>query len=243
MTKSGLAMVAIAGLSLAAVSLTTAAVVGAREMQDSSLWDLIPFDGKARCPFRTLNGNDMRQISWDGDDEVEIKIPSDTQYRPGSGDMVEITGNAQSLAHVRIRNGTIELDCRYNRSGELQITLPGQQFESFTLGGTGRMSLKDLDQRRLTLTVAGAGTVEASGKVRSVDMNLIGASRGRLGDLEVEDITLSSVGSGDAEIAATDKATLNVVGASTVRLLKEPRSLESHIVGASQIIHADEDRI
>jgi hypothetical protein len=45
------------------------------------------------------------------------------------------------------------------------------------------------------------------------------------------------VGSSLVEAAITDSVVLNSVGAATLNLRGEPKSIESHVVGSGRIVH------
>ena len=66
-------------------------------------------------------------VAWDGSDTVKIGINANVQYRPGSGDDMQVTGDPAVISHVRVKDGNIRLDCRGSYPGErLEITLPGR---------------------------------------------------------------------------------------------------------------------
>ena len=48
---------------------------------------------------------------------------------------------------------------------------------------------------------------------------------------------LNLAGASTAEIAATDTVTINSVGAATVTLVTEPKSVKTNIVGSGRILH------
>ena len=87
------------------------------------------------------------------------------------------TGDPQILAHLRVKDGDIELDCRgwHDRAKGVQITLPGQEFRKFTIEGGGTLALNDLNQADAEIKVEGSGKIRANGKVDNLKMEIEGS--------------------------------------------------------------------
>lgn len=180
-----------------------------------------------------------RDIAWDGSSRMGIAMPATVRYRPGSGDLLKVAGDAALISHVLVENGEIKLDCRPvgGKTAPLDITLPGGSFRTFSLAGATRLILSDIDQPELHLNIAGSSSVSGTGKVESLYINGAGLSDAKLGEIPVKQAELNLVGSSSVEIAPEDLLTVNSVGSTTVVLRAEPRNIESHIVGTGRIIH------
>lgn len=242
------AIVAICGLVVCVVCLVAAAAVGGKALRDSgfnfaslrdsnfNLFDML--SDRPRCDYNGSDQQGSRSLAWTGDDGVSIELPANVHYRPGSGDQVVITGNNSLIAHVRIRKDSIRLDCRGLDSEEgIDITLPGRVFHRFNLAGTGNLTLEAIDQPELRISLAGAGTVEASGKTDDLDIDMAGASHARLGTLAAGRVKIRMAGANNAEIAPRDYLNVQIAGVGDVKLLTEPQKIESEIAGAGHIIH------
>jgi hypothetical protein len=181
-----------------------------------------------------------REVAWNGADSVAVALPADIQYSPNNTDqMVKVSGTPALIPHIVVDKGEIKLDCRPGRlkTGRIAIVLPGRSFRSFSLAGFTSLTIRDIDQAELHFNMAGSSKVTAAGKVESLHINGAGASEARLGALSVEDAHLTLVGSSIVEAAVTDSVVLNSVGAATLNLRGEPKRIESHVVGASRIVH------
>jgi hypothetical protein len=182
-----------------------------------------------------------RSLDWNAGETASLSVPGTLHYSPHNGAAMTVTGDAALLPHVRIvEDGQIELDCRAMRTADarLDITLPGRRFHAFNMAGFTRLILSHIDQDDLAMNIAGNSTVEAAGKVQNVEVNGAGLSNADLGGLEAQNAELNLAGASKVEVAADDTVTLNAVGAATLRLAKEPRNLQTHAVGAVQVIHS-----
>ncbi len=123
-------------------------------------------------------------MDWDGSDHARLNLAGQASYTPGTGDRLQASGDPQVLAHLRIREGTVELDCRgwRDRTQDLVITLPGRSFDKFGVTG-GRLILDRLDQQRLSVSIAGSGKVQANGRIEDLKLSIAGSGEMDLGQI------------------------------------------------------------
>ena len=161
-----LALVALIGLTGSAACFGAAAAIGGKDF-GNGFDGLSLFDGRPRCEAVPGANAAVRDLDWDGSDHVGLSVLGPATYTPGSGDKLHATGDPQVLAHLRIRDGNIEMDCRgwRNRTGDVTLTLPGREFRKFALNGGGNLTLNNLNQADLSIGIGGAGKVRANGKV------------------------------------------------------------------------------
>lgn len=171
-----LTFIAIVGLTASAVCMGAAAAIGGRNFGEG-LEGFSWFDGKPHCETVAGATANSRDLDWDGRDHVGLAVLGQASYSPGTGEKVHVTGDPQILAHLRVHDGDIELDCRgwHSRTRDLAITLPGRQFRKFEIAGGGRMVLDRLDQASAKIEIAGAGSVKANGKIDDLKMEIAGS--------------------------------------------------------------------
>lgn len=233
-----LAVVAFTGLVISAVAMGAAAAIGAREFKDGfDGMDFAMFGDRPRCEKTSGAAASSRTMNWDGSDEVSLNVPGRARYTPNGDNELRISGDPDAVAHVRVRDGHIELDCRSWNWGDhaLEITLPGRKFEKFGIAGSGKLELNDLDQREIRVSIAGSGSVKARGKVEEVRINIAGSGDADLGEVASEDATVKIAGSGNADIAPRDEAEIHIAGSGDVNLHTTPRKVETHIMGSGRI--------
>ncbi len=231
-----LAIIAVIGLTGSAVCMGAAAAIGGREFGDNI--DFSMFGDRPRCEIIQGATATSRDIDWDDSDHVGLSVGGHASYAPGSGDKVHLTGDPQTLAHIRLRDGRIEMDC--NRGGHfdrgsLEITLPGREFKKFGIAGSGNLVLHNLNQDRLKVSIAGSGDIKADGKVEHAEIHIAGSGDADLGQVTSQAVEVHIAGSGNTDIAPSDEAEIHIAGSGDVNLHTNPKRLNTHIAGSGRI--------
>jgi len=234
-----LAIVAVIGLTGSAICMGAAAAIGGNQFgKDFDGFDFSMFGDRPRCEMIQGASATSRELDWDGSDHVGLSVGGHARYTPSSDNKVHLTGNPQMLAHVRVRDGNIEMDCRggwRNRDSDIQITLPGQEFKKFGIAGSGNLVLQNLNQNRLKVSIAGSGSIKADGKVEKAEIHIAGSGDADLGQVASQVSEVHIAGSGNTDIAPSDEADIHIAGSGDVNLHTNPRKLETHIAGSGRI--------
>ncbi len=218
-----LAFIAVIGLTASAACMGAAAAIGGKDFKegfDGFSW----FDGKPRCEAVAGATAGSRDLDWDGSDEIKLAVLGQANYAPGNDNRLHASGDPQVLAHLRVRDGSIEMDCRgwRNRTRDVTITLPGREFREFTIAGGGKLVLDKLNQSKAEITIAGAGNVKANGRIDNLEMTIAGS-----GDADFDQLTAR-------------RAEFGIAGSGTVKAKGTVDALEIGIAGSG---HADFDGI
>jgi hypothetical protein len=236
-----LALVAVLGLTGSAVCMGAAAAIGGREFGRSwgngmDFSDFMDRD-RPRCESVDNATASSRDLDWDGSDHFSLNVPGHASYTPGSDNRVHVSGDAQLLAHLRVRDGRLEMNCRGWRGDRdaLTITLPGQEFKKFGIAGSGNLVLHNLDQNRLKVSIAGSGNIKADGKVEHAEIHIAGSGDADLGEVKSQISEVHIAGSGNTDIAPADEADIHIAGSGDVNLHSNPKKVETHIAGSGRI--------
>ena len=231
-----LAVVAGTGIAVSVACLSLAAALAGDNLRSLHFGNLFRSCGEGNLADVT---NNTREIAWDSDgDEVTINVPATVTYRPGTGTMLIARGSPEVLSHLRVRDGRIGLDCRGLSFGsDLELTLPGLPLSDFTLNGSGRLVLENINQPALEVSLRGSGEIEATGVAEDVSLSIAGSGEARLANLAVKSMEVRIAGSGDAEIAPEDEVNIRIAGSGDIRLLTEPRNIKTSIAGSGDIVH------
>ena len=232
-----LAIVAIIGLSASAVCMGAAAAIGGNEFgKGFDGMDLGMFGDRPRCEKVAGGGATSRILEWDGSDHVSLSVGGHATYTPGSDDQLHVSGDPQAIAHIRVRDGRIEMDCRSWRGGDsLQITLPGREFKKFGIAGSGNLELQKLDQPMVKISIAGSGNIKADGRIEHTEVHIAGSGDVDLAHVETKVTEVHIAGSGNTDIAPTEEADIHIAGSGDVNLHSNPKRLETHIAGSGRI--------
>ena len=157
-------------------------------------------------------------LEWAGSDAVRIKIPAQVHFQPGPKPQASVSGDADLVSHVRLRDGTLGwdtpewdalIDCP--PPGDLVVRLTGPAVTAWTLDGSGELDLSDLKQDALRIAVHGSGAVTASGEAHVASLDSSGSGRADLGRLITEKINANIHGSGDLKLSDTKQNELRIV--------------------------------
>ena len=249
--RTKLAIIAVSGLAISAVCLGGAFALGGHALGNavfgtdlSSLADLPRCDTKAQ-PMATASS---RSLPWDGNgDRAAVALPANVHYQAGSGDELVVKGDPEFVAHLRVKDGLVSLDCNgnfhFNKDDRIDVTLPGRRtFKSFALLGTGDVELSGLSQPEVKLSIAGAGDIRADGKTDNLKVDVRGSGNLKLGDLAAKNVDVDIKGSGKAEVAPQDSLNVDMAGSGTIYLRSEPKKIETSIHGSGNIVHPDGTR-
>lgn len=237
-----LAFVAVIGLSASAVCMGAAAAMGGgkdygRDFfgEDGALASV--FGEQPRCERLGDATATSRELDWDGSDHLGLSVPGRAVYTPGGDNMVHVTGDPQAIAHLRVRDGRIEMDCHgwHGSHDAFNITLPGQEFKRFSVSGSGKLTLQKLDQMNIRINVSGSGSVKADGKVEHADIHISGSGDADLSQMKTNIASVRISGSGSSDISPSDEADIHVSGSGDVNLHSNPKRLETHISGSGRI--------
>jgi hypothetical protein len=234
-----LAIAAIIGLSTCAVCMGAAAAIGGQEIGKTfDGMDFSMFGDQPRCEAVAGATATSRDLDWDGSDSISLSVPGTSRYSPTNDRKVHITGDPQALAHIRVRDGHIEMNCNGHwRFGDtdIAITLPGGEFKKFSIAGSGRLTLDNLNQEKLKVSIAGSGNIKANGKVGETEIHIAGSGDADLGQVATRETTVRIAGSGNTDIAPTEGADIHIAGSGDVNLHTNPKRLETHIAGSGRI--------
>jgi hypothetical protein len=228
-----LVTIAILGLLTSAVCIGAAAAIGGGSLGNGFAG---LFDHGPHCPGIDGATATSRDLDWDGSDKVELVVFSDARYTPGIDTKLHASGDPQVLAHLRIRDGKIDLDCRGWRDGDkITLTLPGREFRTFAIAGRSDLKLDRLNQSYMKAKIAGTGTIQANGRVDDLSVEVAGLGHADFGKVTGRSAKVELAGISSADIAPTETAKIKIAGPSTVNLHSDPKELDTHIAGPGSL--------
>jgi hypothetical protein len=248
-------LILIAGIGLGASSICVGAAAAFGGGDDSF------FDSRPACEASAGATAATRDMDWDGSDHAALNFSGHASYTPGSGDRLRASGDPQVLAHLRVRHGMVELDCRgwRDRTRDVTVTLPGRAFEKFDVMG-GDLVLDKLNQSSLAVAIAGSGKVQASGRIGEAKLSIAGSGTINADQLaatrasaeiagsgairakgSIDDLGIKIAGSGHADFgrAASRTARVEISGHGDVDIAPTERA-DINISGSGDVtLHSD----
>jgi len=228
-----LTVIAIVGLTASAICMGAAAAIGGGSFGDGL--DMFMDGDRDHCQRVSATATN-RDLDWDGSDKVQVVVYSDVRYTPGSDNKLHASGDPQVLAHLRIHDGIIDLDCRGWRDRDMiKLTLPGREFRKFGIAGRSDLTLNQVNQTNLRVEVAGTGTIKANGKVDDLDIKMAGIGHADFGKVQGRSARVEMAGVATADIAPSESADIKIAGPSTVNLYSNPKELDTQIAGPGRL--------
>ena len=173
----------------AAVCLTGAAALVGHDIRTNG-WDLNLVKigdhvrivkGQATAPEQTANA----LLNWSGGDRLDIDLPGEVTYTQGATASVHVSGPQALVSRVRIDGGrlylapgdepaeSIHLSIDHGRldatgpDTQLHVTIVAPAVTSFTVSGSGGLSVHDYSQPALDIALNGSGAIDVDGKTQA----------------------------------------------------------------------------
>jgi len=202
-----LAFVATTGLIGSALFLALgAALAGPNWTDKARLWGV----GQSNCGSATSTSSEVT-LPFAASDSMTILLSASIHYQPGDKAEAVISGDPALLQHLRLEAGQVGLNCNPGWFGSrLDIKLSGPPITRWELRGSGDLSLSQISQPKLDVTIKGSG-VTAMGTVNAVHLGIFGSGEARFEDLAAQSAQVEIRGSGDARVTAQVDADVLIV--------------------------------
>jgi hypothetical protein len=187
---------------------------------------------------------DRLEWVWDGGDHFGIGGSAIVHYQPGGSPRIIVRGPADLLSHVRFDHGELRMDDSFfgfHFSDEkLDVTLTGMTLHKVGVAGSGAIHMGEIHQDRLSLSIAGSGSFDASGKVDDLSTHIAGSGRGDLSKLASNSLTTNIAGSGKLDAGTTQKANISISGSGEIHFAGAmPEDIQTHISGSGRVSDAE----
>ena len=123
--------------------------------------------------------------------------------------------------------------------GDLTIVMTASSVTHFELSGSGKLAIQGYKHDNLSVDLAGNADVSANGETQTLALSISGSGDSDLTGLKLSDANVDIQGSGEATLAPTGKAAINISGSGDVTLLSRPSKLESNVSGSGAIHQKD----
>ncbi len=258
--RAPLAIIAVSGFVVAAVSLGGALALGGNTVGKTGFGLGWPSCDSTGMPAATAT---IRSLPWDGGSErATIAVAANVHYQNGVGDQLVIKGDPRIVSHIRVHDGIVDRDCRFGffhfgGSDRVDVTLPGRKtFQEFEMLGSGNMQLSGLSQPALKIVVSGSGNVavegitdrletevngsgnvDARGKTDDLKAGIEGSGTLKLDTLVAKNADIDISGSGGAQLANLSPQTvkISVSGSGDVEASGTTDNLDVEASGAGEL--------
>jgi putative autotransporter adhesin-like protein len=210
-------------------SLSIALVVGLSGCHLSSTTDSVKGSGIIKTEKRSLTPFDSLEVSCHGSIQVH------TQGQEG----LEISGdnNIIPLITTEVNNGILYIRSskEYNSRDKLVINVSAPDLKKFVFSGAGKANLSNVKNDRMEISLAGAGSLTASGETKEADITLSGAGSVDAKNLHAVNAKVNSSGVGGVEIYVTGKLDAKTSGIGEINYYGSPKIVNRQVGGIGSI--------
>jgi len=172
---------------------------------------------------------------------VELAGANNVVVHVGGPQSVVVRGDDNLLDRVttEVQSGTLIVG---NTSGSfsakrpmrVDVTVP--KLIAVTLPGSGNIVIDGVDAQSLSVILAGAGTVTASGTAERLDVTIGGSGTAQFRQLVARDVHAVVSGSGSIFVTATARLDATVSGTGSIVYSGDPASVTKNVTGTGAIV-------
>jgi hypothetical protein len=171
---------------------------------------------------------------------VDLAGLNNVVVRAGGRQSVVVHADANLLRRVTTRAragrlviGTTPGNLKPKTPMYVVVTLPS--VEALTLRGAGTITVSNLDSRRLTVRLPGAGMIRATGRATRLDVTISGSGTALLGQLVARDVKAGVSGEGSITLTAIHGLDARVSGSGTIVYGGNPAHIATRVTGSGTI--------
>lgn len=161
------------------------------------------------------------------DDKAAVDL--DLKEGPAASVSVDADDNLQPLIRTEVVGGVLVVESgggwTSRRHPVVHVTAPS--LSTVRVLGGGNASLNGLSGKDLSLTLGGAGSLEASGKVGHLRLRTEGTGDAKLDEVEAQDVDVQVNGTGDSLVYADNSVAVVFKGAGNVHYAGRPAHVAS----------------
>ncbi len=203
-------------------------------------------DVQVRTPFSKdgvqgngVHASDQRAVGTVQGLEVSGAIVVDVRVGPATSLLVEADSNILPLVRTDVRGDrlVIEVERSWRSSNPVRVTYTVPRLTDVRRGGSGRLSVQDLNGAPLTVSNSGSGTTVLAGRVASLDAESAGSGSIDASTLQSASANLRLTGSGRMNVGQVrgDYAIAKLDGSGQLRVGGSVRALTARATGSGHL--------
>jgi hypothetical protein len=175
--------------------------------------------------FKEVSLNGSGQLTLDRDGTESLTITADDNLLPYLTS--EVSGNRLTL-------GTKE-HTGISPSKDIIYKLTVKDLDEITVAGSGSADAKGIHTDQLKVVVAGSGSLSATGTADQQEVMIAGSGDYHGANVKSRGVTISIMGSGNAELDASDKLNATIMGSGDIKYSGDA-VVSKNILGSGSIV-------
>jgi len=154
---------------------------------------------------------------------------------------VTVDDNLIEFVETAVRNGQLEISTAkaINPSFDLTIDIVIPRLTQVEVAGKALVTIDEFDGDTLTVELAGACGIQATGRVGKLDLELAGACRARLKSLKADHVVVEVAGACGAEVFANESLKAEAAGFCSIACHGNPPQVRKERAGLCRITLAE----
>jgi putative autotransporter adhesin-like protein len=151
--------------------------------------------------------------------------------------VVHADSNLIGRVTTRVKAGTLIIDDTgsFTIRSPMSVEVSVPSLAALKLSGTGMISVSGIKAQRLTVTVPGTGTLDASGTAAQLDVTLGGSGQAQLNNLLADNVHAVVTGSGLIQVNATASLDAAVPGEGAIIYSGNPPQVTASVTGTGAV--------
>jgi hypothetical protein len=175
--------------------------------------------------FKEVSLNGSGQLTLEQNGTESLTITADDNLLPYLTS--EVSGNRLTL-------GTKE-HTGISPSRDVIYKLTVKDLNQITVAGDGSADVKGIRTDQLKAVVAGSGSLSTAGTAGEQEITIAGSGDYRGANLKSAVVTINIMGSGNAELDASDKLNATIMGSGDIKYTGDP-TVTRNILGSGSIV-------
>jgi hypothetical protein len=171
---------------------------------------------------------------------VDLAGLNNVVVRAGARPSVVVHADSNLLRRVttRVRAGRLVIGTtpgNLNTKSPMYVVVTVPSVEALTLRGGGTITVSNLNSRRLTVRLPGAGMIRATGRATRLDVTISGSGTALLSELVARDVNAGVSGQGSIVLTALHRLDARVSGSGTIVYTGNPAHIATRVTGSGTI--------
>jgi len=177
-------------------------------------------------------------------DFQRIKVAGSLDLVYSTGDKaLEITGDDNVIDNIKtkINKGVLHIfsDKNYSTAIPITISVSSPRLEAVMVEGSSDVSLQGIRSQSFLIKLNGTGDIIATGKVKSLDVDIFGTGGVNTKALSAENVDAKLNGTGDLLLTALQLLNATVVGTGDIVYFGNPQVVNRNTLGVGAIKSGD----
>jgi hypothetical protein len=173
---------------------------------------------------------------------IELRGAAEAQVTVGKGPSLTITADDASVKDLsaQVHDGVLTIETHrhsgwFERRATVKLQIETSALDSLVLNGAGDFKLREVTGDKLTLVMAGAGSLSAAGRVGTLNARIDGAGSLDLKQLASTDAEVSVNGAGSLSVCASGNLNATVNGVGSIDYSCNPQKAVTSVHGVGSI--------